>query len=442
MRERNLGILAIQETHLTDDLANQFNTLFGDKFALYHSPDPENRNARGIALILNKRFINTQGIITTTMIPGRAILMSLPWHNDAKINILAVYSPNSPQEIRDFWKSISEKTNSDPLLRPNIALGDFNLVEDPIDRILSRPDDPQATDNLREFRTKHDLVDGWRRANPDEKGYSWIRDSDGTQSRIDRIYINEELFDSCGEWKIEPAPIPTDHDLISARISTPTSPEIGRGRWAVPTRLIKNKTIKAEIQKLGTDLERRMRNLTPSNPTRENPQTLLRDFKVKAREMIRRHEKRIQPIIKMKITKLTEKQRLVTNDPSLGPDEIKIASTHIKREIQGLMKEAHRRNRNSLMAVDVAEGEKIGKTWSNRVKETKPRDTIKCLRNPADNTLTYNSQKMTQIAADYHNDIQSVGHNPHNIKNPAKLDAILSKLNSKLSNMSKEKLSE
>ena len=442
MRERNLGILAIQETHLTDDLANQFNTLFGDKFALYHSPDPENRNARGIALILNKRFINTQGIITTTMIPGRAILMSLPWHNDAKINILAVYSPNSPQEIRDFWKSISEKTNSDPLLRPNIALGDFNLVEDPIDRILSRPDDPQATDNLREFRTKHDLVDGWRRANPDEKGYSWIRDSDGTQSRIDRIYINKELFDSCGEWKIEPTPIPTDHDLISARISTPTSPEIGRGRWAVPTRLIKNKTIKAEIQKLGTDLERRMRNLTPSNPTRENPQTLLRDFKVKTREMIRRHEKRIQPIIKMKITKLTEKQRLVTNDPSLGPDEIKIASTHIKREIQGLMKEAHRRNRNSLMAVDVAEGEKIGKTWSNRVKETKPRDTIKCLRNPADNTLTYNSQKMTQIAADYHNDIQSVGHNPHNIKNPAKLDAILSKLNSKLSNMSKEKLSK
>ena len=442
MRERNLGILAVQETHLTDDLADQFNALFGDKFALYHSPDPDTRNARGVALVLNRRFLNTQGISTTTMIPGRAILISLPWHNETRINILAVYSPNSPREIKDFWKSISDKTGSDPLLKPNITLGDFNLVEDPIDRIPSRPDDSQATDQLKEFRSKHNLIDGWRKANPDEKGYSWMRESDGTQSRIDRIYVDEELFDNCGEWKIEPAPIPTDHDLISARISTPTSPEIGRGRWAIPTRLIKNKIIKAEIQKLGTDLERRMRNLSLSNPTQDNPQTLMRDFKTKARETIRRHEKRIQPIIKMKIAKLTEKQRLVTNDPSLGPDEIKIASSHIKKEIQGLMKEMHRRNRDSLMAVDAAEGEKIGKTWSNRARETKPRDTIKCLHNPADGTLTNNSRRMTQIVAEYHSNIQFTGHDPHKIENPAKLDAILDTLNSKLSNASKEKLSE
>ena len=442
MRERNLALLAVQETHLTDELANQFESLFGDKFALFHSPDPDTRNAKGIALILNKRMIKTQGATMTTLVPGRAILMNIPWHDDSNISILAVYSPNAPREIRDFWKSITDQTGTNPQLRPDIVLGDFNMVEDAIDRIPSRQDEPQATENLRDFRSKFGLIDGWRKANPDEKGYSWLRESDGTQSRLDRIYINEELFDCCGEWKIEPAPIPTDHDLVSARISTPTAPEIGRGRWAVPTRLIKNRVIKAEIQKLGRELESRMSNITQNNPNQNNPQSLLREFKTKVREMARRHEKRIQPMIKMKIAKLSEKLRQTTNDPALPPDEIKIASTQIKKEIQCLMKDSHRQNRDTVSAIDAAEGEKIGKTWSNRFKESKPRDTIKCLRSPADNTLTYNSQKMTQIAATYHNNLQFEGQDPRNIENSAKLNASLNNLKMKLSDENKSKLRE
>lgn len=442
MRERNIALLTVQETHLTGELASQFDSLFGDKFTLFHSPDPDTRNARGIALVLNRKLIKTQGAIMTTLVPGRAIFMNIPWHDDSKISVLAVYSPNAPKDIKDFWKSITDQTSTNPQLKPNIVLGDFNLVEDAIDRISCRQDDPQATENLRNFRSKFDLIDGWRKANPDEKGYSWLRDSDGMQSRIDRIYINEEFFDSCGEWKIEPAPIPTDHDLVSARISSPTAPKIGRGRWAVPPRLIKYKTIKAEIQKLGCELERRMGNTTPNDPNQNNPQVLLREFKTKVREMARRHEKRIQPTIKMKITKLSDKLSQITNDPNLPPDEIKISSTQIKKEIQCLMKESHRQNRDTVSAIDAAEGEKIGKTWSNRFRESKPRDTIKCLCSLEDNTLTYNSQKITQIMAMYHNNLQYAGQDPRNIENPSKLDAMLNNLKTKLSDDSKSKLCE
>jgi len=442
MRERNLAILAVQETHLTDDLSNQFENLFGDKFALFHSPDPDTRNARGIAIILNKKFINTHGVNITTLIPGRAIFTSIPWHDNSSINILAVYSPNAPKEIQSFWKTIKDQTDADPRIKPNLLLGDFNLVEDAIDRIPSRQDDAQATENLRTLREKFDLIDGWRKANPEEKGFSWLRESDGTQSRIDRIYINEDLFDSCGEWKIEPAPIPTDHDLVSARISTPTAPEIGKGRWAIPTRLIKNKIIKIEIQKLGSELEKRLSNLNPDGQNPGNPQSLLKEFKTKVRETLRRHEKRIQPIIKTKITKLSEKLNQITNDPSLPPDEIKISSTQIKKDIQSLMKESHRQNRDTVSAIDAAEGEKIGKTWSNRFKESKPRDTIKCLRAPEDNSLTHNSRRMSQIAASYHNDLQFEGHDPHNIENASKLDTILNNLRRKLSDTNKTKICE
>ena len=70
-------------------------------------------------------------------------------------------------------------------------------------------------------------------------------------------------------------PFAPSDDIVSARISTPTTPEIGRGRWAIPTRLMKNKTIKTEIQKLGAHLESQLRNQNPAAPNPTNPQTLL-----------------------------------------------------------------------------------------------------------------------------------------------------------------------
>ena len=54
MREKRIGILAVQETHLTDEIAQQFNNLFSNTLSLIFSPDPTTCNARGIALVLNK----------------------------------------------------------------------------------------------------------------------------------------------------------------------------------------------------------------------------------------------------------------------------------------------------------------------------------------------------------------------------------------------------
>jgi len=441
MREQNIGILAVQETHLTDELANQFRTLFENRFALFHSPDPESRNARGIAIVLNKKVIRTTEIETYTIVPGRAMAMTIPWHDNQKLKILAIYAPNAPQETRIFWKTISKAINENPNLAPNIMLGDFNLVEDALDRLPTKPDDHQNTEALRNFRLKHNLIDGWRKSHPDEKGYSWSRDSDGTQSRIDRIYIREEFFNECKDWEINPAPIPTDHDIVSARISTPSTPNIGRGRWAVPTRLIKNKIVKNEIQRLALELEDEMVK-SRSRTTRKNPQTMLREFKRKVREIARAIEKKIQPMIKMKITKLSEALRAARNDGNLSEGEIKITTTKLKREIQCLLRELHQNNRDRLSAIDAVEGESIGKTWSNRFKENKPRDTIKDLRDPRTNDTTRDSKEMTKIAAQYYEDVQSADHDPQALPDQRELNEILSQTRLRISNESKRKIAE
>ena len=40
IRENGIGILVVQETHLTNELASQFNNLFGNVLKLYFSLDP------------------------------------------------------------------------------------------------------------------------------------------------------------------------------------------------------------------------------------------------------------------------------------------------------------------------------------------------------------------------------------------------------------------
>jgi exonuclease III len=439
MRENRIGIMAIQETHLTDDLAEEFNTLFGGKLSLIHSPDPLTRNARGVALILNKRFINTTEAATTVLVPGRAILTMIPWHDDQTLKILAVYSPNAPGEIKEFWKTIKDKVTQNANLKPNIMLGDFNLVEDAIDRLPCKADELSATNALRDFKINNNLIDGWRTAHPEEKGYTWLRESDGTQSRLDRIYTHKEFFNDCNEWNINQPPIPTDHDMVSVEFSTPSAPEIGKGRWAIPSRLFKNKKIKDDIQKLSLKLEADLKIPTSRSPLR-NPQTLLGNFKIKVINTMRAHERVTQPIIKMRISKLYDKLKDIRNNASLPQDEIKIASTQIKKEISALIKDTHQYNRDKLAAIDDAEGERVGKTWSSRHKESKPRDTIKRLQELNSETSTRDSKRMAKIAAEHHYNIQFVDHHPLSQPDKPKLDAILNLVKAKLTEDSKDKL--
>ena len=235
-----------------------------------------------------------------------------------------------------------------------------------------------------------------------------------------------------------------DHDLVSTSIGTPSSPELGRGRWAIPMRLIRKRTMKNEIQQISKELERDLKALT-TRSQQHNPQMILKDFKIKMREMIRRHEKRLQLMTKRRILKLSEKLKLVKlviNNPTLHPDEIKISSMHIKNQMQTLLRETHQRNRDILSVIDEAEGEKIDKTWLNRFRENKPRDTIKRLWDPETNTVTCESQKMAQIAATYHEKIQFCGHDPLQLTDNPKLNENLNLLRAKLSSESKQRLTE
>lgn len=138
--------------------------------------------------------------------------------------------------------------------------------------------------------------------------------------RIDFIYIRNEMFDECAEWGITPSPIPTDHSIISAGVVMLSDLIVGKGRWAIPTRLVKNGWMKQLIQRAGLELQERPENLVQQTP-RMNPQWILKEFKDEIRQSLWNHERRTQPMITKKIETLTATLRETLNDERQPEEE-------------------------------------------------------------------------------------------------------------------------
>ncbi|KNZ71553.1 hypothetical protein J132_08609 [Termitomyces sp. J132] len=111
IRDKKIGILMVQETHLTEERKNNLEKVFSKRMLIFHSGDPKNPTSKGgVAVVLNHNLINVQGAEMTEIIPGRAMMVSSNWHKDEVINILIVYAPNiTEHEEREngvFWRRI------------------------------------------------------------------------------------------------------------------------------------------------------------------------------------------------------------------------------------------------------------------------------------------------------------------------------------------------
>lgn len=163
-------------------------------------------------------------------------------------------------------------------------LSDFNLVEDALDHLPPKQDTSGPTSKLNELKTHLKLKDSWQTEFLDVLQYTFAQSAQqgGRQSRIDQIYIKDELLPFSQDWEISPPGIHTDHQLVSARISSRTMPFVGKGRWSLPLFILNNKKLGDEIIELGKVLQKDI-HLSKAQCTEEyNPQTAFAQFKEKA----------------------------------------------------------------------------------------------------------------------------------------------------------------
>lgn len=149
MRNQKIGILCVQETHLCPEHKTQIDSLYARRLHVLNSCDPTRPgSSAGVAFIINKEIINISNAKLHTIIPGRAIVLSITWHDNKLIKILNIYAPNNPTEHRDFWNMIQIELQSQNIENIDFMMGDFNLTEDPIDRAPARLDNESAIDAL------------------------------------------------------------------------------------------------------------------------------------------------------------------------------------------------------------------------------------------------------------------------------------------------------
>lgn len=89
------------------------------------------------------------------------------------------------------------------------------------------------------------LINGWHDTFLDTKAFSFAQEATLTQSHLDRFYVSDKVCKTVREWQIESTGVPnTDHDLVLVRVAHANAPKIGKDRWAFPTHLLQDKTLR------------------------------------------------------------------------------------------------------------------------------------------------------------------------------------------------------
>ena len=363
MRDQRIAVLAIQETHLNEINVNQLNNQFHGRLRIWNSQDPVNPNAgKGVAIILNKHLTSWKEATVRNIVPGRALLISLPWQNTSIVNVLAIYAPNSAQENAIFWESLNSKWLNGNLPIPDIMLGDFNLVEEAIDRLPAHRDSAQAVSKLVAFKEMHSLRDGWRHQNQSDLSYTYTQETTQSQSRIDRIYTSQQVYDHSRNWTINQTPIRTDHSLVSMEFANPGAPFIGKGRWCIPLYLIKNRKIIQFIEDLGTQLEKDIENAAGDARTQvNNPQNLFSIFKKELVSKVRDFSRTETPKMDQRIVNLKKDLHTTLNNSEDSIVEIQVKAAFLEERIKQLEQIRHTKVRDNLAAKNRLENETLSK---------------------------------------------------------------------------------
>jgi len=451
MRDRNIGVMAVQETHTNDETIQQLHNQFS-RLHILNSSDPEHPNAKGVALVLNKQKTAWKEASTKIIEQGRAILLTLPWQKVSILNILAVYAPNGVTENANFWERLENKWREENLPMPDILMGDMNIVEDSIDRLPTSHSDARAAEKLESLKADLGLQDGWRRQNPELLAYSYkqastIGDALPSRSRIDRIYVTTPIYENSSMWEIEHTAINTDHCLVSARIANPGAPYIGRGRWQIPHYLIKHRKTLPEIKLMGTRLEKNLATAlgrTEHTPEDKTIQGLFEAFKMELTTFIRNFAKKDIPKMNTRLQNEKTSLKQTLNEPGELSEERQVTAALIEERIKQLEILRHYKTRQNTATRNRIEEETLGKHWVRSNKEKAARDTICMLRDPTsqiENPIYLTrSDRMAEGAKVHHQNLQEEG--LVNNLSEEERNEVLNSLDARLAQAGKAKLSQ
>ena len=230
-------------------LRSNFNDLKGVNFALLveahlsdlvHNYREPNDSHAGLCFVISKNYIIRE---TKDLVNGRIfkVLCESKTKTGTFYNIVGFYgltSNASAMERKAQFQKTKASLSTDKI---NILMGDFNFVEDALDRNGKLPNnivkDRQILGEWNDVKYDSDLIDTFRVVNPLCRRYTFTHANKRSRSRIDRVYITDSESGKVLRHNFMETPW-NDHKVVQVGVSDST--ERGPGQWALNTDLLKD----------------------------------------------------------------------------------------------------------------------------------------------------------------------------------------------------------
>lgn len=177
----NCDVVFLQETHVSSCnqaacLEKLWNGNFFWSFGIGRSA--------GVAVLFRSSFPG-RVIRFLTDTDGRVLSLLISVAN-FKLNLVNIYSPNTVSERKVFFSRLHEYFISQGDL---IVGGDFNCVDNVLDKLNCSFVSSADQKLLCSLRTDFSLVDVWRKQNTGNVEFIWSNSSHTQASRIDRFFF-------------------------------------------------------------------------------------------------------------------------------------------------------------------------------------------------------------------------------------------------------------
>ena len=208
----------------------------------------------GIIVLVDKRI---ELLGQTELIAGRLLNIKLGFGGGVFcVSAMYGYSGkrSTPSKLKLFTEHLEKIHTIDG---QNMILGDFNFVHDDLDR-TSRAGrglnqlDKSLVGTWVDFIDGLGLVDPFRARNPKRRMYSYVHTQYGAKSRIDRVYLGDEMSGDVCRYRHTPTPFNKTHRIVS--FSVCQGGDRGPGYWKMNTNIIMDLAYSKIVEKTVGDV--------------------------------------------------------------------------------------------------------------------------------------------------------------------------------------------
>jgi len=171
MRIKRITILAIHEARTTEEDTIQIEGMIC-KIKIFTNGQYSSK--MGIVFAINKDLVDEDNFHHKIMIPNRASKLKVKWGKDQELTLIKIYAPNDEESKIRFFKKLASMTRNNKQ-KDLCVMGDFNCVENDIDRSPPHKDNEKVLASLRKITTRNKLIHVWRMQNPTSKNFSFFQ---------------------------------------------------------------------------------------------------------------------------------------------------------------------------------------------------------------------------------------------------------------------------